>query len=282
MKMGLELRVQGSLLRVRATGRCVAFTLVELLTSIAILLILVGMLTVTFNTASNTWRAAEREVERFQDARAALDLISRDLQQVYVSSNAPFYGTSSSLAFVATVNDTPTAADLAEVVYLLNRAETPQAPFRLYRRLTRSTTNDVFSSGPIPYQIVPNPRWDFYSNPSDWPNTVDYTNSVCDNVISFALEYRMNDDTASSFWNSTPFSPAWEEPKGSGSYAVQFAGPDERMTNLPPAYIDVRLRVVDSKTAALLRQSNLAPAAWTNLVRQASRRFAVIVPIPQR
>ena len=52
------------------------------------------------------------------------------------------------------------------------------------------------------------------------------------------------------------------------------------MTNLPPAYIDVQLQVVDSKTAALL--TNLTGAAYGNVLTQAMRTFNVYVRVPKR
>ncbi len=242
------------------------FTLIELLTSIAILLILVGMLTVTFNTASNTWRAAEREVERFQDARLALDLIARDLQQVYVSSNVSFLGTRNSLAFVATANDDTNFVDLMEVVYRLNTDETPTPPFALYRRTAVHT----------------DPEWDFYQPPPNgWPSTwgANRKNLVCTNVVSLSLVFfkTNQNNNATITWNSAQIQTNWTEPDGTTTIS---AG-DLDMSNAPPAYIDVRLSVVDSKTAALMRQTTTA-SALTNLTRQATRTFAVFVKIPQR
>jgi prepilin-type N-terminal cleavage/methylation domain-containing protein len=249
-------------------ARAAGFTLIELLTSIAILLILVGMLTAAFNTASNTWRAAEKDVERFQDARAALDLIARDLQQVIVNSNIPFFASATNMAFVATVNDDPAAVDLAEVVYWL---DTNNFPYTLTRRFTKSTS----------------PQWDFYQDPLNWPVTADSTIVVCSsNVVSFSLVCYYTNGTpvsstpAGSFWNSLPKPNVWGEPPG--KYVVPSAGLNEMMTNMPPAFVDVHLAVVDSKTAKLLKSLAGTPAALANLTNQATRTFAVFVKIPQR
>jgi type II secretory pathway pseudopilin PulG len=251
--------------RLKATA---AFTLIELMTAIVILIMLVGMLVVTFNSASTAWRAGERDVERFQDARAIFDLIARDLQQAYVSPNIQFYASDDkhSMAFGAVVSDNPNAVDLAEVVYWLNLDETTTPPFKLYRRFTPSSAN----------------QWDFYSHPLDWPNTAANINLVCDNIINFSVTcYKTNSppNDKVGYWNSTATASVWDDPT-LGIRVLQKGDGD--MTNVPPAYVDVVLSVVDSRTAALLRQPSMTTAAASNVIKQATRTFEVFIKVPQR
>jgi type II secretory pathway pseudopilin PulG len=259
--------LQPSALR-RMRKAAAAFTLIELMVAVVILVMLVGMLIVAFNSASTAWRAGERDVERFQDARSILDLIGRDLQQVYVSSNIPFYASDDkhAIAFGAAVSDNPNAADLAEVVYWLNLDETTKPPYKLYRRFTPSTDS----------------QWNFYAKPLDWPNTATYTNLVCDNIVDFAVTcYKTNSppNDKAAFWNSTATAFVWDDKKL--GIRVNAAG-DGDMTNMPPAYVDVFLGVVDSRTASLLRQPTMTPAASSNVIKQAKRTFEVFIRIPHR
>jgi prepilin-type N-terminal cleavage/methylation domain-containing protein len=271
MSKDSEFRVHGATLRARAQNGRAAFTLIELLTSIAILLILVGMLTATFNAASTAWRSGEREVERFQQARATLDLLTRDLTQSLVSSNVPFYATSNSLAFVAAVNYDTNSVDLAEVIY---RLDTNGPPYKLYRRFTGSGT---LSGAGTP---INNDKWDFYSNLVGWPTTYDSFDAICDNVIRFSVRcYYTNGNATASYWNSTQTPLVWNEP-GVG-VLISPAG-DGMMTNMPPAFVDVRLAVVDSKTANLMRSLAGSPAALANVTNQATRTFPLFIKIPQR
>jgi prepilin-type N-terminal cleavage/methylation domain-containing protein len=265
------------------TSRTLGFTLIELLVSMVILIGLVGLLSAAFNSASKAWLQQERTVDQFQAARTALDLLSRDLSQACVSWSVPFYANSNSVAFVAPVNDDPRAVDLAEVVYRLNWDDTtlPAAernipPLKLYRRFTKSTDS---SGNPG------NPRWDFYNN-NDWPVSVDQSNVVCDGVISFTLHcYRTNGVVAVGpgptdyYWNSTPTGGHWTEPVA-GTIVNQPG--DGLMTNMPPAYIDVQLQVVDAKTTVQLAALRGKPGAWTNLMQQTSRTFQMFVKIPRR
>lgn len=57
-----------------------AFTLIELLISMAILALLMALLFQIFELAMRTWQSAEQRTESFREARAALHIISRDLR----------------------------------------------------------------------------------------------------------------------------------------------------------------------------------------------------------
>lgn len=58
-----------------------AFTLVELLVSITILTVLVGVLFQVFNATVTGWQRAENRTDAFREARAALALMARDISQ---------------------------------------------------------------------------------------------------------------------------------------------------------------------------------------------------------
>jgi hypothetical protein len=57
---------------------------------------------------------------------------------------------------------------------------------------------------------------------------------------------------------------------------------DGMMTNMPPAFINIHLEVVDSRTATLLRTLPNASAAYINLTNRAVRAYDAYVKIPQR
>lgn len=252
------------------------FTLLELLASMTILLIMVGFLGVAFNAASVAWRQGEHDVDRTQSARATVDLIARDLSQALVTTNIQFYGNTNSLAFVAPVNDDPNAADLAKVAYVLNwndpslpPAQQNLPPYKLIRLFTPTT----------------DAAWNVYSNPGNWPTTAEFTSTVCDTVINFTLTYYYTNglittgSLLTSFWNSTPNASMWVDPV-LGTIVSQ-AG-DGMMTNMPPAFINVHLEVVDSRTAKLLQTIPNPSIAYNNLTNQALRAYDAYVKIPQR
>jgi prepilin-type N-terminal cleavage/methylation domain-containing protein len=252
------------------------FTLLELLASMTLLLIMVGFLAVAFNSASVAWRQGEHDVDRTQSARATVDVMARDLSQAVVSPNLQFYGNTNSVAFVAPVNDDGSAADLAKVAYVLNwndptlpPAQQNLPPFKLLRRFTTTT----------------NVLWDVYLHPGIWPSTAEFTSTVCDTVMNFALTYYYTNGTITtlnpltSFWNSTANPGMWTDPVL--GTLVTLAG-DGMMTNMPPAFINVHLEVVDSRTATLLRTLPNPSIAYDHLTNQALRAYDAYVKIPQR
>jgi hypothetical protein len=235
-----------------------------------ILLLMVGFLAEAFNAASTAWRQGEHDVERFSQARATIDLMTHDLRQAIVNTNLQFYASTNCLAFMAPVNDNSNYADLAEVVYILNwndptvpPASQNNPPFKLLRRLTRPTDS----------------QWSVYLNPATWPATYASSNLVCDSIVNFSLTYYDTNNNATVFWNSTPTAPGWTEPVLGQPVPL---GGYSTMTNMPPAYINVHLEVVDSATARLLTNFPAGSPAYVTLTNRAVRAFDTYIKIPQR
>src|SRR5664280_2130498 len=74
----------------RARFGIVAFTLIELLASMAILSLIMVMLFSAFEQISKAWTNGENRVETFTQARAILDLMSRELSQAIATPKIPF------------------------------------------------------------------------------------------------------------------------------------------------------------------------------------------------
>jgi uncharacterized protein (TIGR02599 family) len=69
-------------------ARIPAFTLVELLIAISITLLIVVLLSRIFAGAADAWRSSDQRIDVFRDARAALQIISRDLSRaIHCSTN---------------------------------------------------------------------------------------------------------------------------------------------------------------------------------------------------
>ncbi len=68
------------------------FSLIELILVMTIFLLLLVVFFTFFNTAKNVWASSDSRKQAFEDARVALDLMSRDLQCIYYTDNiAPFW-----------------------------------------------------------------------------------------------------------------------------------------------------------------------------------------------
>lgn len=76
--------------RVTTTRRVVAaFTLVEILVAVAIVVFLVVVLAQIISSAQAIWKHSEARTDAFRDARAALELMSRDLALALTNDRAP-------------------------------------------------------------------------------------------------------------------------------------------------------------------------------------------------
>jgi prepilin-type N-terminal cleavage/methylation domain-containing protein len=81
-----------------------AFTLVEILVATAIFSLMILFLFTIISTSMKTWQDQQSHEESFQEARAALDLISRDVRSALVSNNVNwFYSGSNSIAFLTSL-----------------------------------------------------------------------------------------------------------------------------------------------------------------------------------
>jgi type II secretory pathway pseudopilin PulG len=72
----------------RHTKSIKGFTIAELLIAIVVTLILVGILFRVFAAAASQWQTADQRIDTFRDARAALQIISRDLSRADVNGNS--------------------------------------------------------------------------------------------------------------------------------------------------------------------------------------------------
>jgi len=244
------------------------FTLLELLAAMGVLAVMIVMLFAAFSEASRAWLIAENRVETFTQARAALDLMSRELSQAITTSNMSFLGSTTNIAFIAPINTIPgDVVDLQEVVYRwtgtnLERQATP------------------FSA--------PGGVWDFYSFPQTWPKDATTPVTVADNVVSLDLRYMYSNGATDTFWNSTVLPGfAWSRIPPT-SNAVAFVGAPGAMGYRPPAGVEITLGTIDTRGMTRLRAiapfgTNGFPATvgpFTNAFKQMTRYFTTFVPIP--
>jgi prepilin-type N-terminal cleavage/methylation domain-containing protein len=153
-------------MKLRRDGPLRAFTLIELLIALAILAFLVILLASLVSAVGRSWTAGEQQVSEFQDGRAILEIISRELSQAVISPNLQFVqnptlpsglkqrANSDSLFWQAPAAST-TNGNLAEIGYYLtedknnNGAEVYQLR-RFFVPPTDSTNYKIFSSPYLP------------------------------------------------------------------------------------------------------------------------------------
>ncbi|MGD0650813.1 MAG: hypothetical protein ABSA97_06700 [Verrucomicrobiia bacterium] len=288
-----------------------AFTLFELLASIGILAILSALLFAAFNQASKAWLQSESRVETFQQARAALDYISKELSQAIVTSNITFLGSSGSVAFVAPVNDGTNAVDLMEIVYRLSvPAPNPALPDPLHifvdgtgiwpKKLVRRAS--YFAALPIEgwdygqgasCLVTGFKPWDFYVNPTtalrpnpDWPET-SATNRIAvlaENItyLQFLFVDANGNPPSPNYWNSNSALPSasWSHELNTPIPPASLINDTVVMTNRAPAGVYVTIGVMDSRTVARWQTLTYNSPDWNRLFNQGTRYFTTFVAIP--
>jgi prepilin-type N-terminal cleavage/methylation domain-containing protein len=266
---------------------CGGFTLLELLAAMAILAVIVSLLFGVFGQASRAWLQGENRVETFTDARAVLDLMSRELSQALVNSNLQFLANTNSLAFVAPVSTANGSVDLMEVVYVLSNSVPFNYTYSLIRRA--SLCGPVVPGHCYDYgqkMACPGSPWDFYSSPN-WPETSDPTlTTVVANHIT-SLQYTLYDTNGGAwvYWNSSvnPSGVSWHHelpPPGLPSGIPAPAPyPGMTMTSRAPGGVEIQIVAVDSRAANRL-QPGMNPGAVSNIINQAQKTFVTFVSIP--
>jgi prepilin-type N-terminal cleavage/methylation domain-containing protein len=287
-----------------------AFTLIELMASVAIMGVMFFLLFAAFNQTSKAWLQGESRVETFTAARAALDFMSRELAQVMVNTNAlQFFGTTNAVAFIALTGDNYGArVDLAEVVYRLsqpsaaNLSQPPVAdpggfftntvpPYRLVRRFTPYSDFPplaCYEYGQM--QICGANPWDFYNN-NNWMQTsaTNNTQVLADNIISLAFMYVDANNYLYNQWNSANVAGVWnnELPNpGIPNNIPDTGSHPQSYTNMlyhAPAGVYITIGVIDSRTAIKLASlGTTSGSAWNTITNQAMQTFTTFVAIPNQ
>ncbi len=97
-----------------------AFTLIEILIAMAILVIVVSSTLAIFRASTNSWRKGELRAQRYQTARFILERISREITSIIPSSknSATCFGEADKFCFIASISDA--AASSTEIGYWLD------------------------------------------------------------------------------------------------------------------------------------------------------------------
>ena len=104
------------------------FTLIEIMVALAVFAVLMASLMQFFSSAQKIWTTSSSKTEMFENARLALDMITRDLQSTYYSDqHSPFYVdyATNTLSMISYTNNIPTGATsrICLVQYHLNSTD---------------------------------------------------------------------------------------------------------------------------------------------------------------
>ncbi len=251
-----------------------AFTLVELLVSMALLIMLVGMLAQMMNQASAIWNIGEANKERMQDVRAVTEFMASELRTALLPVNRP---TQTGLQFV--VNPTSLSGD----TYKNRDSVFWQAPCA-----TDQSSGDVAEIGyfvkwdtekdsprPVLCRFFVNPtdksNFLIYSKPADWLNT-----GIIESVAPATKQFDYNGlfaENVLGLWVDCldPFTESIDKVDHKFDSRKGYTEITSKVVHSPcalPAAIDLGLVMLDSRSARRLT-SNLK-SKITTLAKQSS------------
>jgi prepilin-type N-terminal cleavage/methylation domain-containing protein len=99
-------------------GQCSGVSLIEMLTAMAVLVVLMGFLFVLFQQSARAWNLGNSRIETFQTSRVVVDRIAQELAIAITRTNVHFRGQDDQIWFVAPVEPSRAlSSDLHEIGY---------------------------------------------------------------------------------------------------------------------------------------------------------------------
>ena len=221
------------------------FTLIEVLASMAVLIVILLALVRLFDEASRAYDEGTTSVSRSAAARAAMEMITRDLEGAVIDRRLQFYKEAQTVfndfdeLFCVTMEGSPEDGRSYQLVhyyvdtYTATNAGVKYQGFRLMRG---AVDTDVVEKKTGIHVLSNTNPWDWWKNiPDNW-NPVGIWNPVivADNIVRFDLYALSNNGNLHSGHNG------WiggEEINGYYSSA----------TSTPPVYMDVYLQVTSDE-----------------------------------
>lgn len=177
------------------------FTLIELMVSVALMLIIIGMTMVIFNSTSTTFTVAEAKVDIMQNARLALDTIAKD-----IANATDIWGTldkaTLSLTLITVTNwieNSSSVTGKAQVTYYISKAKQfdEKILYYLNRRIFKVTGQTIDASGKITYSLA-----NITDNDSALAEYLVAPNCTVDELKApFYFEYFIHSGSKDQNWN---------------------------------------------------------------------------------
>ncbi len=255
-----------------------AFSVVEILVAMAVLVVLVLMSSKLFDLISSAWTRQEAQSDVFISAQTALDYMSKEIISASAAANdnrnadltlwQKDAGTCSGttcdkLFFVAPVAPSDKASDLAEINYTL---QYPASANSYTAQLQRSSTYYSSSNWDVwdktPTSIAANTSTSSTTSAGGWCLTYDAPQTLSYNVWSLQI---------SCFDSTGALQPTWNSKPGTATTGSKL-----------PTAVQIIIKVYDDRTAAKVQAGSLTPASgnWASLVGTSSRTFSTWVYLP--
>ncbi len=191
------MRILSQLLR--RSARRKGLTLVEILVVSVIFSIIATSLFIVFKAGLDSWRRTQGHLDVFQNARASLDMMTRELSAAYLNSGDPnitFRGFASGSGSTWV---TPSGGSEAFFIAALNPTQNdPNAKFELCQVgcWLNSTTHQLTR---YYYAQTGAPDYDFSAHMADVPSR---HHKIADNVTAYTLSFFDSSGNQTTTWDS--------------------------------------------------------------------------------
>lgn len=181
-----------------------AFSLIELMVAMAVMSILLVLLLNMVDSGTKLWRVNENRVDSYREARAALGIIARDLQNLIPSTNASYFLLNEeAFPLISSVGGAVTNTNSGSAAFFLsalpakaqqsgsNKSDVCQVGYFLAFNRTSASTNlslnlyRYFRSSDPTFQTLTNGSG-LFASPPPFPNSSD-TELLARNVTGIAL-----------------------------------------------------------------------------------------------
>lgn len=278
LEAGRKIALHGNPAGLANFFRVRAFTLIELLVAMTVLSLLVVMLMGLVDSTTKLWRDNEGRVDSYREARAAMSIISRDLNNIISTSNTNYFlvdkpvngavrdtNIASTLFFLTALprsaqwatNTNYNISDVCEVGYFLADATLPGASNSFRARKTRNLYR-YFKGSDDTFPALTNTNQNMlFANVSPLVNEAQL---LARNVREFRIEAYTNAAT------NTNMPTTWERFSSSAGSPI-------------PKLLKITIVAVNQDLA-----QKLDPADWTDtnvtVLKQSMQTFKTHVMIP--
>lgn len=244
-------------------------TLLEILVSMSILIIIVFGLMATFNQTQKIFRSSLTNVDVLEGGRSAIDMISRDLEQMTAANNANltnvYLKTNVFGSFNFPISGSLRSNSLQQIYFLSHPADWQGVGFRVLD--TNSPTPDLASVGTL-YRFAVSQSQDSLTNFFKvYNNVLPVTlitnrsmNRIIDGVIHFSMKFY--DSSGVEIMSGTNLKP---QIRFGLNQDVSFSGMET------PAYIELELGIIEPPLLEQIKSMTAPGAANAYLARHTEK-----------
>lgn len=240
------------------------FSLIELLAALAIFSIMALVLYIAFERTNQVWRHGEYKAQQYQNARTALDMISREMTAAIISTGGPTsFSNTNKPPYFWTVDGTGgTDYDQDQIYFVFPRLNAIYETGYYINDQTAGSGNTTAADDVLvrAYTSDSNSNFDISSTTSSFGSLDNVAFKVTD--LNFNFIYK----SGSSYQTTT----SWDTRMGFTGQSTTASTIDDGKL---PAFVEVSIRVVDSD---ILERFGATPSKTNR------KEFRVMIPMGQR